>query len=179
MNFRLIGVLMTLAATSPLMGQGKGTNAAGVPPGHLPPAGMCRIWIDGVPPGKQPAPTDCNTAIARRPANARVLFGNDTPFPGQGKGKTDSRAECLDRNTGTIAGIPIPLPRDPELERACRARKGSTDGTLDRDVDSRWPLGAATKGELKSNGISGAANAKGKAKAQAKGQGKAKGKGGG
>ena len=25
-----------------------------IPPGQLPPAGMCRIWIDGVPPGQQP-----------------------------------------------------------------------------------------------------------------------------
>jgi hypothetical protein len=39
---------------------------------------MCRIWIDGVPPGQQPAPTDCVTAERRRPANARVIYGDDT-----------------------------------------------------------------------------------------------------
>jgi hypothetical protein len=38
---------------------------------------MCRIWIDGVPPTHQPAPTDCATAIRKRPMNARVVFGND------------------------------------------------------------------------------------------------------
>ncbi|MEP6692005.1 MAG: hypothetical protein ABJD07_12675, partial [Gemmatimonadaceae bacterium] len=37
-----------------------------------PPQGMCRIWIDGVPASRQPAPTDCPTAIRNRPPNARV-----------------------------------------------------------------------------------------------------------
>jgi hypothetical protein len=46
-----------------------------VPRGHLPPPGLCRIWIDGVPPGRQPAPTDCATARRHRPANARILYG--------------------------------------------------------------------------------------------------------
>jgi hypothetical protein len=58
-----------------------------IPPGQLPAAGMCRIWIDGVPPGQQPAPTDCQTAVATKPANARVIWGDQTPFPGKGKGK--------------------------------------------------------------------------------------------
>lgn len=58
-----------------------------IPPGHRPPAGMCRIWIDGVPPGHQPAPTDCQTAVANKPANARVIWGDQTAFPGNGKGK--------------------------------------------------------------------------------------------
>jgi hypothetical protein len=40
---------------------------------------MCRIWIDGVPPAHQPAPTDCATAIRKRPLNARVVFGSDAP----------------------------------------------------------------------------------------------------
>ena len=28
----------------------------GVPPGHLPKPGECRIWIPGTPPGRQPKP---------------------------------------------------------------------------------------------------------------------------
>jgi hypothetical protein len=51
---------------------------ATVPRGHLPPAGMCRIWIDGVPPGRQPRPTDCRTAERNRPYNARVIYGPRT-----------------------------------------------------------------------------------------------------
>ncbi len=48
-----------------------------VPQGYSPPAGMCRIWIKGVPPGQQPAPTDCASAVRNRPANGRVLFGDE------------------------------------------------------------------------------------------------------
>lgn len=50
---------------------------ASIPESHLPPAGMCRIWIDNVPPAQQPAPTDCATAIRNRPPNGRVIFPED------------------------------------------------------------------------------------------------------
>ena len=62
-------------------------NSDHIPPGQRPPAGMCRIWIDGVPPGQQPAPTDCQTAVATKPANAQVIWGDQSAFPGKGKGK--------------------------------------------------------------------------------------------
>ena len=39
------------------------------------PAGMCRIWLDGVQADSQPAPTDCPRALRDRPPNARVIFG--------------------------------------------------------------------------------------------------------
>ena len=68
-------------------------SRAKIPPGQLPPAGMCRIWIDGVPPGQQPAPTDCQTAVANKPANARVIWGDQTAFPGKGKGKFKSQKD--------------------------------------------------------------------------------------
>jgi hypothetical protein len=50
-----------------------------VPPGFYPPAGMCRIWINGVPAAQQPAPTDCASAVRNRPTNGKVLFGADRP----------------------------------------------------------------------------------------------------
>ena len=56
-----------------------------VPPGFFPPAGMCRIWINDVPAGQQPAPTDCASAVRNRPANAKVLFGDDPPKSKKGK----------------------------------------------------------------------------------------------
>jgi hypothetical protein len=60
-----------------------------VPRGHLPPRGMCRVWIDGVPPGHQPAPTSCTQAERDRfrYSNARVIYGDRESFPGKGKGK--------------------------------------------------------------------------------------------
>lgn len=57
----------------------KSNSVDGVPASHMPPAGMCRVWIDNVPPAQQPAPTDCPTAIRTRPANARVIFSEDDP----------------------------------------------------------------------------------------------------
>jgi hypothetical protein len=45
----------------------------------MPPAGMCRVWYDGVAPGRQPRPTSCNEAerVASRERNARVIYGDD------------------------------------------------------------------------------------------------------
>jgi hypothetical protein len=46
-----------------------------VPGAFTPPAGLCRLWINGVPASQQPAPTDCASAVRNRPSNAAVLFG--------------------------------------------------------------------------------------------------------
>ena len=75
--FVVLGALV-LAAPLAAQAQPRGDDIA---PGDRPPRGMCRIWIDGVPAGQQPAPTDCATAVRRRPPNARVIFGDDTPTP--------------------------------------------------------------------------------------------------
>jgi len=56
-----------------------------VPPGFYPPAGMCRIWVNGVPAAQQPAPTDCASAVRNRPTNGKVLFGDDPPKSKKGK----------------------------------------------------------------------------------------------
>lgn len=50
-------------------------SAVRVPGSFTAPAGLCRLWIDGVPASQQPAPTDCANAIRNRPANAAVVFG--------------------------------------------------------------------------------------------------------
>ncbi len=72
----------------------KRTQGPMVPPAYRPPAGMCRIWIEGVPPGQQPAPTDCVTAVRNRPVNGSVIFGEspkrDGDKPKKGKSKKDS-----------------------------------------------------------------------------------------
>lgn len=52
-------------------------SSAGIPKEYLPPAGMCRIWVDGVPPAQQPAPTDCPAAVRNKPSNGRVVYGDD------------------------------------------------------------------------------------------------------
>ena len=77
-----------------------------VPPGFFPPAGMCRIWINGVPAGQQPAPTDCASAVRNRPVNGRVLFGDDPPKTKKGKSdknKSSPADELVDLITRRIS----------------------------------------------------------------------------
>jgi hypothetical protein len=64
-----------------------------IPKAHMPPAGMCRIWIDNVPPAQQPAPTDCASAIRNRPSNGRVIFGSEDVEKGKGKAGKDAKEE--------------------------------------------------------------------------------------
>jgi len=77
-----------------------------VPPGFFPPAGMCRIWINDVPAGQQPAPTACASAVRNRPANGKVLFGDDPPKSKKGKSdkkKSSSTDDLVDLITRRIS----------------------------------------------------------------------------
>jgi hypothetical protein len=47
-----------------------------IPRAYMPPAGMCRVWLSGVKPQQQPAPTDCATAVRNVPPTGRVVFGD-------------------------------------------------------------------------------------------------------
>jgi hypothetical protein len=85
----LVGMI---AVVAPLSAQGR-DRTSDVPPGHRPPPGMCRIWLDGVPAGQQPAPTDCATAVRNRPSNGRVLFGDDYAKPGSSNKYRDDRGD--------------------------------------------------------------------------------------
>ena len=73
-----------------------------VPRGHLPPRGMCRVWIDGVPPGQQPEVTSCAQAERDRYrySNARVIYGDRESFPGKGKGK--GKYKNVDRDDDSV-----------------------------------------------------------------------------
>jgi len=75
---RLSAFLLLLTAIAPVPGTAQAARAKvqepTIPKAYLPPAGMCRIWVDNVPAARQPAPTDCATAIRNRPPNARVVF---------------------------------------------------------------------------------------------------------
>jgi len=48
----------------------------GIPPGHLPKRGQCRVWIPGVPPGQQPRPKSrsCDGIAAVAPAGSWILY---------------------------------------------------------------------------------------------------------
>ena len=57
--------------------EGPSTAATlGVPPGHLPKPGQCRVWIPDVPPGHQPRPKSrsCAGIDAVAPAGSWILY---------------------------------------------------------------------------------------------------------
>lgn len=88
-----------------------------VPPGHLPPRGMCRVWIDGVAPGQQPyGVTDCATARAQaaQTPNARVIYGDESAFPGRGKGRVGKTGanHCVSRESVVVNGRVVDVCRD-------------------------------------------------------------------
>jgi hypothetical protein len=117
MNSIGIGFVAAALIVGASAADGQRSVAAGdVPPGQRPPRGMCRVWIDGVPPGRQPRPTTCTNAVATAPANSRVIWGDNTPFPGRARGRFDR--ECTFERTSTIAGV-IFGRRDANLE--CRS----------------------------------------------------------
>jgi len=50
----------------------------GIPPGHLPPPGMCRIWFPGRPPGHQPKPGNCHRLSQKVPPGAWLLSRSES-----------------------------------------------------------------------------------------------------
>lgn len=48
----------------------------GIPPGHLPAPGECRVWIPGTPPGRQPGPPsrDCAGIARTAPAGSWIVY---------------------------------------------------------------------------------------------------------
>jgi hypothetical protein len=46
----------------------------GIPEGHLPPPGECRVWYPGQPAGQQPPPQHCGEAEATAPASTWILY---------------------------------------------------------------------------------------------------------
>jgi hypothetical protein len=51
-------------------------TSQGIPAGHLPPPGSCRVWYDGRPAGQQPPPTSCREAerVTARQHGGRVIY---------------------------------------------------------------------------------------------------------
>jgi len=75
---KIRSALLTFTLTAGLSGVAQAQRGGDdIPKEYRPPPGMCRIWLDKVPPKQQPAPTDCPTAVKNRPSNGRVIFGDD------------------------------------------------------------------------------------------------------
>ncbi|MDB4916709.1 MAG: hypothetical protein JWM95_4353 [Gemmatimonadetes bacterium] len=81
----VFSLVYTVAMAGPAHAQQ--AQADSVPKAYRPPPGMCRIWLDKVPPKQQPAPTDCPTAVKNKPTNGKVIFGDDYKEKGKGDRK--------------------------------------------------------------------------------------------
>ena len=46
----------------------------GVPPGHLPPVGQCRVWVPGKPPGRQERARSCSNIERDAPKGSWILY---------------------------------------------------------------------------------------------------------
>lgn len=105
---RTIAIAFGLFVATTAQGQRPQSSSQVVPPSLRPPAGMCRVWVDGVPPERQPAPTDCASALRNRPPNGRVIFGDDFA-PAR---SNDARSDDL-----PLRGL-APLPKSLEPKPA-------------------------------------------------------------
>ena len=106
-----------------------------VPLEHRPPAGKCRIWIEGVAPAQQPAPTDCQSALRQNPPNGTVIFGppvkeedpaaferrqaprptpTPTKVPAKKEPASDSARPAARRPEPTRTPTPVPARRRPD-----------------------------------------------------------------
>ena len=45
----------------------------GIPPGHLPAPGMCRVWVPGTPPGHQAKARSCDRIERTAPAGSWIV----------------------------------------------------------------------------------------------------------
>jgi hypothetical protein len=115
----LFSIGLIVAAAVPMRAQqaqtpkDSGKKSATIPADARPPKGMCRIWIDAVPAAQQPAATDCPTAVKNRPANGRVIFGDD--FADSSKAKNSDKPK-LPPNVKGFTGPNPPvqiLPKRP------------------------------------------------------------------
>lgn len=62
-------------APAPAQKQGKSTAATlGIPPGHLPPPGQCRVWMPGEPPGHQAKARSCANIERSAPAGSWIVY---------------------------------------------------------------------------------------------------------
>jgi hypothetical protein len=87
---------------APQAKQGRSPAATlGVPPGHLPPPGQCRVWVPGKPPGHQAKARTCDGIERSAAAGTWILYR-----PGKDK-KVVHVKEVDSRRAGVIVRLRI------------------------------------------------------------------------
>ena len=83
----------------------------GIPPGHLPPPGMCRVWMPGEPPGHQAKSRSCSGIERTAPAGSYIV---ERP----GKDKKVVHVRVMDeRRPGVVVRMRVYEIRDGKLVR--------------------------------------------------------------
>ena len=160
-----VAVVALVLAAAPLSAQIRKHDVTRIPPGQLPPKGMCRVWINGLPPGQQPAVTTCADAEAHRVANSRVIYGDRESFPGRGKTKLKTESSngevgrtCSVWDAVVVDGRVVNVCRDDNVLRDKKGRKIRRED-LDHEDDNDKVEKKEKEGKVKVKGIK--ANKKG------------------
>lgn len=83
----------------------------GIPPGHLPAPGMCRVWVPGKPPGHQAKPRSCSRIESSAPAGSWIV---ERP----GKDKKVVHVRVVDeRRPGVVVRLRVYQIKDGKLVR--------------------------------------------------------------
>jgi len=83
----------------------------GIPPGHLPSPGMCRVWVPGKPPGHQAKPRNCSNIERSAPAGSWIV---ERP----GKDRKVVHVRVVDeRRPGVVIRMRVYEVRDGRLVR--------------------------------------------------------------
>ncbi len=100
------------AQPEPAPRRGPSTAATlGIPPGHLPSPGMCRVWVPGKPPGHQAKAKSCSNIERSAPAGSWIV---ERP----GKDKKVVHVRVVDeRRPGVVVRLRVYEIRDGKLVR--------------------------------------------------------------
>src|SRR3990170_6585312 len=83
----------------------------GIPPGHLPSPGMCRVWVPGKAPGHQTKPRSCSGIERSAPAGSWIV-----ERPGRDKKVVHVRV-VDERRPGVVVRLRVYEIRDGKLVR--------------------------------------------------------------